>query len=107
MRHRSLVFPTTVALLIATAFMLGVANRRVPEPLAIPLDRIDSQIAGWHAVRDRALPDSTVRTLAATSYLSRTYQKGNMQLDLFIAFYAQQRAGESMHSPKHCLPGAG
>src|SRR5262249_5895980 len=27
--------------------------------------------------------------------------------DLFVAFYAQQRAGESMHSPKHCLPGAG
>lgn len=28
-------------------------------------------------------------------------------LGLFIAYYAEQRAGESMHSPKHCLPGAG
>jgi EpsI family protein len=28
-------------------------------------------------------------------------------LELLIAYYAQQRAGESMHSPKHCLPGAG
>jgi EpsI family protein len=26
---------------------------------------------------------------------------------LFAAFYARQRAGESMHSPKNCLPGAG
>jgi EpsI family protein len=30
-----------------------------------------------------------------------------MDADLFIAFYARQRAGESMHSPKHCLPGSG
>ncbi len=107
MRHQSLVFPATVSLLIATAFMAGIANRRSPEPLAVPLGQIDSQIAGWRAVRDRALPDSTLHTLNATSYLSRTYGKGKIQLDLFIAFYAQQRAGESMHSPKHCLPGAG
>lgn len=107
MRHQSLVFPATVILLIATAFMVGIANRRIPEPLAVPLDRIDAQIAGWRAVRDQALPDSTLHTLNATSYLSRTYQKGQMQLGLFIAFYAQQRDGESMHSPKHCLPGAG
>lgn len=107
MRHQSLVFPATVSLLIATAFMAGIANRRSPEPLAVPLGQIDSQIAGWRAVRDQALPDSTLHTLNATSYLSRTYGKGKIQLDLFIAFYAQQRAGESMHSPKHCLPGAG
>jgi EpsI family protein len=28
-------------------------------------------------------------------------------LELFIAYYAEQRAGESIHTPKHCLPGAG
>lgn len=107
MRNPFLVFLATVTLLIATALMLGLANRRVPEPLAVPLDQIDSQIAGWRAVRVQALPDGTLRTLNATSYLSRTYQKGKTQLDLFIAFYAEQRAGETMHSPKHCLPGAG
>jgi len=26
---------------------------------------------------------------------------------MFTAFYAQQRAGDTMHSPKFCLPGAG
>jgi EpsI family protein len=48
-----------------------------------------------------------LHALKPTSYLSRKYGKGASQLDLFIAFYAQQRSGESMHSPKHCLPGAG
>jgi EpsI family protein len=26
---------------------------------------------------------------------------------MFTAFYAQQRAGDTMHSPKYCLPGGG
>ena len=34
-------------------------------------------------------------------------RKIKIPLELFIAYYAQQRAGESMHSPKHCLPGGG
>jgi EpsI family protein len=103
----SIPFLATTVLLVATVVLSGMAERRIAEPLAFPLDRISSQIAGWGAVRDQALPDETLRALNATSYLSRTYQKGSMQLDLFVAFYAQQRAGESMHSPKHCLPGAG
>jgi EpsI family protein len=35
------------------------------------------------------------------------YKNGTDELGLFIAYYAQQKAGESMHSPKHCLPGSG
>jgi len=28
-------------------------------------------------------------------------------VDFYVGYYQQQRAGESMHSPKNCLPGAG
>jgi EpsI family protein len=45
--------------------------------------------------------------LLPTSYVSRNYARDHTELGLFIAYYAQQRAGESMHSPKHCLPGNG
>jgi len=100
-------FATTAVLLLGTVFLSGLTARRIPEPLAIPLDRIDSQIDGWQAMGDRNLPAPTLRALNATSYLSRTYQKGSTMLDVFIAYYEQQRAGESMHSPKHCLPGSG
>jgi EpsI family protein len=103
----SIPFLVTSVLLTSTVFLSGLAARRIAEPLAIPLDRIASQISGWRRIGDQELPDYTQRTLNATSYLSRTYGKGSMQLEIFIAFYAQQRAGESMHSPKHCLPGAG
>lgn len=107
MRQPAIVFLATVMLLIATTVLVGITGRRTPEHLAVPLEAISSRVAGWQTAQDQVLPDSTLRTLNATSYLSRTYAQGGTQLDLFIAYYAEQRTGESMHSPKHCLPGAG
>ena len=103
----TLSFTATVALLVGTIFLGDLTARRVPSPLAIPLEQIAPDVAGWTAFPDQELPRGTLRALDATSYLSRPYRKGSTELDLFIAFYAQQRAGESMHSPKHCLPGSG
>ena len=100
-------FVGTVALLMGTLLAEHLTERRVPDALVRPLDRISSQLGGWSAIGDHALPAPTLHSLNATAYLSREYRKGDQALDLFIAFYAEQRAGESMHSPKHCLPGAG
>ena len=103
----SIPFAATMALLSGTIALSGLTARRIPFPLAVPLDQISADVAGWTAVQDHELPAGTLRALDATSYLSRTYRKDSTDVDLFIAFYAQQRAGESMHSPKHCLPGSG
>lgn len=83
-----------------------VAHRR-SETLAQPLETIARNIAGFSSAENPPLDEPTLRVLNPTSYLSRTYSNGSLSAELFIAFYAQQRAGESMHSPKHCLPGAG
>jgi EpsI family protein len=91
---------------LTLAASVGVANR-APGRLARPLAQVAASIAGWSAVRDEKLDERTVSVLKATEYLERRYAKGDRQLDLFVAWYAQQRAGESMHSPKHCLPGSG
>ena len=100
-------FVCTAALLTGTLVASGLTARRISQPLALPLERIDSSIVGWSAAGEKTLPPETLKTLDATTYLVRNYRKGDTQLELFVAFYAQQRAGESMHSPKHCLPGAG
>jgi EpsI family protein len=97
----------TILLLSATLGAAVFTEYRRPEVLAQPLDSIDRQISGWTSDRDQQLRDTIVASLDASSYLSRTYRKGANQLDMFAAFYAQQRAGESMHSPRYCLPGGG
>jgi len=48
--------------------------------------------------------------LGAGDFLVRGYQDPDGKLpfiDLFLAYFPSQRAGDTIHSPKHCLPGAG
>jgi EpsI family protein len=100
-------FILTSGLLAVTFAAAKFTERRYPAALAAPLASISSRLEGWSAVGDEKLPDQVEGKLAASSYLGREYRRGKDELNLFIAFYEQQRAGESMHSPKHCLPGGG
>ncbi len=86
--------------MVGTILMAGLTERRIPGNLAVPLDRIDAHIDGWTELREQKLDSQTLKTLDATSYLSRAYRKDNLELDLFVAFYAQQRAGERALLPK-------
>lgn len=106
-KQTAISYVITMALLLGAMIAGGVVSRRIPQPLTEPLDSIGADILGWKQVRDHDLPPYSLRALKPTSYLVRTYHKGPQDLDVFIAFYAQQRSGESMHSPKHCLPGGG
>src|SRR5579862_5173035 len=100
-------FELVALMLTATLGALAVTNRRHLDFLASSLDTIPPAIAGWTQTDTQQLSPQVLSKLLPTSYLSRTYQRGSQQLGLFIAYYAQQRAGENMHSPKNCLPGAG
>ena len=110
-RHSQSTIPWHVVgalLLLSTTLAASrFVAERASEPLARPLDEISRQLVDFDGVDNPALSEGVLHELKPTSYVSRTYRKPNLTADLFVAFYAQQRAGESMHSPKHCLPGAG
>jgi EpsI family protein len=97
----------TVLLLATTLTASKLVSNRKSDALLQPLDMIDTNIAGFTGRDGGALDKGTLNTLRCDAYLTRQYRKANLNADLFIAYYAQQRSGESMHSPKHCLPGAG
>jgi EpsI family protein len=97
----------TFLLLAGTLAASKLTSTRASEFLAQPLDSIDRRILGYTGTDNPPIAENVLHELRPTSYLVRTYTNGSRQADLFIAFYAQQRAGESMHSPKHCLPGGG
>jgi EpsI family protein len=98
----------TLVLLAATLMASKLADSGKSTSLAQPLDSIGTSIAGFigNGV-NLPLGPGAWAALKCDAYLSRTYRKSGIDADLFIAYYAQQRSGESMHSPKHCLPGAG
>lgn len=93
-----------LALTLATAYSAGV---REPEQLKRPLDEFPDNIGAWNITFDDRLGEDTEAVLKASDYIIRGYSNGEHWLEFFFAFYAMQRAGESMHSPRNCLPGAG
>ena len=43
-----------------------------------------------------------------TDYTSRLYvRRDDAPVGLYIGYYASQRTGDTIHSPKNCLPGSG
>lgn len=100
-------FGITVILLSGALAVSGTNGLRKAPPLAHPFSTIADRIGNWIGTDDTPLPDRIVASLAPTSYITRTYRDGTQEMGLFVAFYANQRAGESMHSPKYCMPGGG
>jgi EpsI family protein len=99
-------FGATVLLLGAT---VAVAKFHAPldAGLARPLESIDSRLDGWVGSEDAPPEARILESLAATAFLSRTYRRGDDSMNVWVAFYANQHAGETMHSPKYCVPGTG
>jgi EpsI family protein len=102
-------------LLLLTIFLVSVlgvkayvsAAPRVPprQPLAnFPTQIGDYTMQG----SSRKISDTVQGVLRADDYVLREYLRPDQTVtDLFIAYYEVQKAGESMHSPKNCLPGSG
>ncbi len=45
--------------------------------------------------------------IGADDYINRVYSGGTPPIELYIAYYKDQRSGDRIHSPKNCLPGNG
>jgi EpsI family protein len=100
-------FAGVAAILAATLAGSAFTERRHPQTLAQPLASIPDTLAGFSVQQDAPLPSSQLKRLVVSDYISRLYARNGHPLSLLITYYAEQRAGESMHSPKQCLPGSG
>jgi EpsI family protein len=97
------------ALLIAVATLfLQTRARSEVFPPRLSLKQFPAQLGDWTGTDVPIDPE--VRTvLGPGDFLLRVYQEPNKAnyIDLFIAYFSSQRAGDTIHSPKNCLPGAG
>lgn len=93
--------------LLMGAAVIGAAAVKESVPLRAPLATFPSAVGSWHNAGDVALDEGTLDVLRADDYVNRTYVRGGVAADLFVAYYATQRQGDTMHSPMNCLPAAG
>lgn len=102
---RSLV----VVALLATSAVLSAhwTSGEVVVP-RVALAELPMAIGEWSGRQARPFPDDIVSQLGVDDYVNRHYiDSAQVPLSLYVGYYAQQRQGDTIHSPRNCLPGAG
>jgi EpsI family protein len=96
-----------VALLLVVATGALAGATRTVESTTVPPMQVPLELGTWHG-EDAGPVDATLSALGADHVLNRTYAgPDGRAIGLYIASYAKQRPGVSIHSPLHCLPGTG
>ena len=97
-----------VLMLIASAAIARAAVQSPPASLRSNLSALPYAFQEWRGAEGPPIDAETLRILSADSVLNRTYTAGGgTPVGLYVAYYARQRPGVSIHSPLHCLPGTG
>jgi len=72
-----------------------------------PLRELPYTLANWSG-QERPLQNQVVQAVGVSDYTSRIYfSPSELPVDLYVGYYASQRTGDTIHSPKNCLPGSG
>ncbi len=113
MNQSSVRFAIVALLMLGTAFVLQAHSRGEIFPPRTPLASLPSQIDDWKGT-DETLDQQTLDILGPGEFLLRDYEKTTQSelpsepwINLYIAYFPSQKAGDTIHSPNHCLPGAG
>ena len=120
---RSPRFWTVVLLLLATALVLHGRGDKDYIPARQSLSDMPQNIGIWSS-RDLPMEAETLAVLGEGDFLNRLYtvssplsnpvsggtevnSYAHQPVGLFIGYFPTQRTGQTIHSPLHCLPGAG
>jgi EpsI family protein len=102
-------FVLAAALLATTAIFLHGRSGNETIAARQPLASFPDQIGDWTG-SNVPIPQDALEVLGPGDFLLRIYRNPALAqpyVDLFVAYFPSQRAGDTIHSPKHCLPGAG
>jgi EpsI family protein len=95
-------------LMFQGATFYGLTRRAESIPSSKPLAEFPKSIGDWKMVREGVIEQEDKDVLRADDYLTRQYAApAGRSASLFVAYFQSQRAGQTPHSPKNCLPGAG
>ena len=104
---KNLRFWSVALLLAAVAILLNLHAHHEVIPFSEPLADMPRLIDGRYST-DVPMDQETLDVLGAGDFMSRVYDEpGKAPIGLFIGYFPTQRTGVTIHSPKHCLPGAG
>ena len=101
-------FLPVVLLLAAAAALLEARERKEVLPPHRELSLFPATLGPWRGT-DLPLSRGEGEVLGPGQFLWRDYFDSAKPpaVNLFIAFFPSQRSGDTIHSPKNCIPGSG
>jgi exosortase D (VPLPA-CTERM-specific) len=106
LRSRPLAACLSLIVLLALASPL-IAHRPENTPARSRFVSFPDALDNWRG-RASTLEPQVEQTLALDDYILSDYvAPGGEPVNLYVAYYASQRLGESPHSPLVCIPGSG
>lgn len=96
----------TALLLVGAMALLHAAARQEQVPPRRPLTELPLQVAGYTG-RDLPIEARLLTAAGVDEYVNRVYEAPDRDVALYIGYYKSQRTGDTIHSPKNCLPGSG
>jgi len=97
----------TAGLLAGASVLLHTVNHGEQVVPRRPLRELSYQLGRWQGT-EQPLEEQVVQAAGVSEYTNRIYgSRGSLPVQLYIGYYASQRTGDTIHSPKNCLPGAG
>lgn len=98
-----------VALLLAFAvYSSTLVERQEHVPLRTGFVQFPLMHEGWIGREDSIAP-KVLSNLQLSDYFIANYRQGGdaSSINIYMAYYASQRKGASVHSPRSCIPGGG
>ena len=97
----------TAGLLVGAFVLLHSVGHGEAVVLHQPLRELPYTLDSWTGT-EQPLPERIVQAVGVSDYTNRIYFNPQVGLaQLYVGYYASQRTGDTIHSPKNCLPGAG
>jgi EpsI family protein len=97
----------TASLLVGAFVMLHTVSHGEPIVARQQLRELPYTLGPWRG-EEHPLEERIVQAVSVSDYTNRLYHAPvGAPVQLYIGYYASQRTGDTIHSPKNCLPGAG
>ena len=101
-------FFIAVALLVVTVFFIYRAPHGESVDLRQDILSFPDTIGSWKGEAPRTMDDKVLDVLRVDDYLDRIYRdKTGDWISLYVGFFRDQKDGETIHSPRNCMPGSG
>lgn len=94
-------------MLLFSSWAVRAVGHGAPVELRRPFSEFPNRLATWQG-EDQRFTARIEDKLGVTDYVSKLYSDGsNRFIHMYVGYYASQQHGETIHSPKNCLPGNG